>query len=191
MNGTVRSIAGVVALACGLGTGATVLAPITTAAATTGAGITAPKRSWDPAILPLVHEVERFRGLQFDHAVPVKYPGDKAFEKRLLGDDDTTAEEDRAYDRGASVLRALGLLAGDVDLHDAGRDVVGSDTIAFYDQETEDIVVRGHDTTSPSTRVTIVHELTHALQDQHFDLTKLQDHAADDAYSVLDAADRG
>jgi len=35
--------------------------------------------------------------------------------------------------------------------------------------------VRGTDLTDVDVRVTIVHELTHALQDQHFDLTKLDD----------------
>ena len=35
--------------------------------------------------------------------------------------------------------------------------------------------MRGTDLTDVDVRVTIVHELTHALQDQHFDLTKLDD----------------
>ena len=33
----------------------------------------------------------------------------------------------------------------------------------------------GTDLTDVDVRVTLVHELTHALQDQHFDLTKLDD----------------
>ena len=52
--------------------------------------------------------------------------------------------------------------------------MLGSDTLAFYDPRTQDVYVRGTDTTAPATRVTLAHELTHALQDQHFDLRALQ-----------------
>ena len=35
--------------------------------------------------------------------------------------------------------------------------------------------MRGTDLTDVDVRITLVHELTHALQDQHFDLTKLDE----------------
>ena len=37
------------------------------------------------------------------------------------------------------------------------------------------MVIRGKNLADVATRVTVVHELTHALQDQHFDLNKLTD----------------
>jgi hypothetical protein len=45
--------------------------------------------------------------------------------------------------------------------------------VGFYDQDKKALFVRGTDLDDVDTRVTLVHELTHALQDQHFDLTKL------------------
>jgi hypothetical protein len=132
--------------------------------------------NWDPKLAPIAGEVEAIRGLKFEHAVPVHYLGDQAFEKRLLRKDDPTPSKTQtaAFQRSENMLRALGLLDHDVDLHALDRKAVGSDTLAFYDPFVRQIFVRGTDTTSPATRVTLAHELTHALQDQHFNLLKLQ-----------------
>jgi hypothetical protein len=50
--------------------------------------------------------------------------------------------------------------------------------LAYYDPQTKKITVKGKSTDDPATRVTVAHELTHALQDQHFDLQKLEKDAA-------------
>jgi hypothetical protein len=148
------------------------------AGATTGRG-TARLLPWDPKLAPIAAEVEAIRGLKFEKAVPVHYLGDKAFEKRLLGDDPKpSAAGTRELGRVELRLRALGLLDHDVDLHATARTAVGSGTLAFYDPASKNVYVRGTDTTAPATRVTLAHELTHALQDQHFDLQKLQRNAA-------------
>ncbi|MGH9268112.1 MAG: hypothetical protein ACRD0D_08035, partial [Acidimicrobiales bacterium] len=46
--------------------------------------------------------------------------------------------------------------------------------LAFYDSDRERIIVRGTEMTV-GVRVTLVHELTHALQDQHFGLSLIDD----------------
>ena len=51
-----------------------------------------------------------------------------------------------------------------------------SSTLAYYDPDREEIIVRGT-TLDVAHRVTIAHELTHVLQDQHFDLRKLEERA--------------
>ena len=43
--------------------------------------------------------------------------------------------------------------------------------LAYYDQDEDRIIIRGTEI-SPALSVTLVHELTHALQDQHFDLDR-------------------
>ncbi len=48
--------------------------------------------------------------------------------------------------------------------------------LAYYDDDKRDIVIRGTNLT-PDTKVTLSHELTHVLQDQHFNLHKLDDEA--------------
>jgi hypothetical protein len=49
------------------------------------------------------------------------------------------------------------------------RELYSTGVLGFYDPETDELVVRGSDL-GPSTRQTIAHELTHALDDQWFDL---------------------
>src|ERR1044072_2136979 len=67
------------------------------------------------------------------------------------------------------MLRAVGLLEGDLDLTALPRRLQRVGRLASYSFEDERIRVRGTKLT-PAVRSTLVHELTHALQDQHFDL---------------------
>ena len=71
------------------------------------------------------------------------------------------------------MFRALGFLGGKDDLLKGFSTSESSGTLAFYSFVDKDIIVRGT-TLDVEHRVTIAHELTHVLQDQHFDLTKLE-----------------
>ena len=91
-------------------------------------------------------------------------------------------------------MRAFGLISGDVDLFTAVNDFNGAAILAYYSFDDKTITIRGHRLT-PAVRSTLVHELTHALQDQHFDvghrmaaLRKESEHSASTSKaSVLDA----
>ena len=123
-----------------------------------------------------VRFVERHRKLEFEHPVPVKFLDDDAFVKAYQRDDPKITKEDRAdAERSAGQLRALGLVEGPVDLIESQKDLAATDTVGFYDQERKALFVRGTDLTDVDVRITLVHELTHALQDQRFDLTRLDD----------------
>jgi hypothetical protein len=136
-------------------------------------------KQWDRRIAPIAATVAKLRGLQFKHPVQVRFLGAKAFEKELGYDDgDTSRSEKHELAREAGVLRAVGLLAGKVDLGKALSAEGRSGTLAFYSFKKEEIVVRGS-TLDAAHRVTLAHELTHVLQDQYFDLTKLHKRAAD------------
>ena len=136
-----------------------------------------PSKQWDPRVTEYAHFVEQHRKLKFDHPVPVKFLADKAFVKAFQGDDAKTTKQDRAdAERFAGQLRALGLIQGPVDLIQSERDLSATDVVGFYDQHKKRLFVRGEDVSDVDVRVTLVHELTHALQDQRFDLDKL-DHA--------------
>src|SRR5205814_1024739 len=63
-----------------------------------------------------------------------------------------------------------GLASSSLDLLSAANDLNDSGTLAFYDPDTQRVSVRGTDMT-PQMRVTLAHELTHALQDQYFDIS--------------------
>ena len=133
----------------------------------------APKK-WDERVQPFVDFVEETRDLDFDHPVKVRFLPDKKFEAELRADYDELTEEDKALDEQlAGELLALGLTAEVVDLSQANEDLDAEGTVGFYDSEVEELVVRGTGANSVDARVTIVHELTHALQDQRFDLDAL------------------
>jgi len=107
-------------------------------------------------------------------------------EVTLLDDEDFTAriQEDAVEDleemaETESVLRAFGLLDDDDHLADALTSFLGAGVVGFYDPESGELVVRGAAIT-PYVRLTLAHELTHALDDQHFELHRPALDEADD-----------
>ncbi len=152
-------------------------------------GDAAPVDGWDPRVAPIAHKVERLRHLKFLRPVPARFLTPAKFRKRVTTDE---ADLDRSDRRNLAVheaeLRSLGLVAGDFDLLATVNDEAGSGIVAYYDDRKEEMVIRGK-RIDPEAKVTIAHELTHALQDQHYDLGTLTDHTrtdgADDALTAL------
>jgi hypothetical protein len=142
-----------------------------------------PKR-WDPRVADLVSFVERARGLTYRHPVTVEFLSPAAYTKATAKDTSDLDAQDRAdLARSTSQLRALGVLSGKVDLLKALRSETDAGTLAFYSPSDQVVRVRGT-TMTVGLKVTLVHELTHALQDQHFDLQRLVDADDDSAASA-------
>ena len=141
---------------------------------------------WDPRIASLAHKVERLRGLDFDHPVPVRVLSDRAFAKRYSGGQEPTKADRKELERLNASSMAVGLLDEPMD-PDVLTEAYGSRVLGFYDDRTQEIVVRGDDFESAPTRATLAHELTHALQDQHFGLQKLRNKARATESSVPNA----
>ena len=120
----------------------------------------------------LVDELQAYvaeaRGLEFLRDVEVELAADEAFQSRLLEDFEEEAEEIAKVE---VFYKALGLLEPDADLLEELRTIYSAGVLGFYDPETDELVVRGTDLT-PYVRQTIVHELVHALDDQHFELDR-------------------
>lgn len=123
---------------------------------------------WDPRVAPLVAFVEEAHGDRFDHPVHVDFLDAAAYREAATdGLREPDEETRRFFALQVRELRALGLLGGDPDLAAEMSELVDQGTLAFYDPSTRRITVRGQELTV-GLRVTIVHELTHALQDQAF-----------------------
>jgi len=165
-RGFVALVLGVaISLAVGAG------APVAGAAVSRAAKAPA---EWDPKILPIVQKVEALRGLKFEHPVKVEYLAEKAFQKRVAIDQDTLSASDKKdAEQSEATLRAAGLVAGNFDILKSTSDLQESGVLAYYAPRTKRITVRG-ETLDVATRITLAHELTHALQDQHFDLVAMQ-----------------
>lgn len=153
----------------------TILVPMSTAAAERqGARESAP---WDDRVVEYARFVERERGLRFEHPVPISFLDDERFLEALGSDAEPTRHDRALARREVAQLRALGLIAQDIDLIAAQEGIEASTTAGFYDIEKNKMFVRGDDLDDVDVRAVLVHELTHALQDQHFDLDRLYDRA--------------
>ena len=134
---------------------------------------------WDRRIAPIALRDEQIRGLKYDHPVVVQFLPEKAF-KKLAGDSGGVDAAARAeIEREAATFRALGFIGGNVDLFEVTQQADAAGVLAFYDFNKKEIVVRGT-TLDVSHRATLAHELTHVLQDQHFDIRSIEKRAADD-----------
>jgi hypothetical protein len=133
--------------------------------------------AWDPRVVELAAFVEDERGMDFRHPVYVDFLTAAGYTAATTEDEDETVSEETQrldFDRYAGQLRALGVASGELDLYEAFNTVIDSGTLAFYDPTDERIRVRGTQMTV-GLEVTLVHELTHALQDQRFDLDRISD----------------
>ncbi|MDQ1431211.1 MAG: hypothetical protein QOF40_1813 [Actinomycetota bacterium] len=142
--------------------------------AAVGAAASTPT-AWDPRLQPIADKVAELRNLKFDHPVTAKFLTAAAFEKKVAVDKGKLTKQDKAeIARSQAQLRAVGLIGPTVDLVDAVSSLQTSGVLAYYDPKTKKVTVKGTTIDDVSTRVTLAHELTHALQDQHFDLQKLE-----------------
>ena len=135
---------------------------------------------WDPALEPYVAFIEAERGLTFDHPVNVRWTNiaeEIANEQAAArdtsifsigDDDDAEASTDIPLDPWLEAYRVLGLVDPNPDraLDEAVTETLAENAGAFYTPWDETIVLpEGQPAEALS--VTIVHELTHALQHQN------------------------
>lgn len=166
----------------GLFRGATILlgvAILTLAASGVAAAVVVNGRDdhpdrWDPRVLDLVAFVEKERGLTFKHPVPIRFLDDAAFRAEVTDTEAPDAQGQAEIKSAEAMLRAVGLLSGQVDIAAAGNELAGDGIVGLYDDEDERVLIRGT-VLDDERRSTLVHELTHVLQDQSFDLGDYKD----------------
>jgi hypothetical protein len=110
--------------------------------------------------------VEKHRGLAYSHAVDVTLLADADFQQKVVDDVRHDAAD---YATEGKVLKALGLIAKDVDVEKEEEVLLGGSVIGFYDPKKKALVVRAGELNLAAKDV-LIHELTHALQDQAFDI---------------------
>ena len=137
----------------------------------------------------LVHAAERFRGLTLKRRVPWGRVSERELKREVAGD----FEEDLPPERLAAVelsLKAFGLIPESLDLKTFYPELLTSEIAGFYEPHRKVLAVVdrqggllgaaalaqfGADAVRKMEDGLLVHELTHALQDQHFDLDHLDD----------------
>lgn len=134
----------------------------------------------------LIVEAQQIRGLELLEPIEVVLLNDDEYAARfaeILEED--LAQED--VDAINALLRALGIIAPDDDYRELIEIYLTSGTGGFYDSETGELVVRlPGDELGPQARSVVIHEVVHALQDQHFTLLdERRDLEGDPAYVSL------
>ncbi len=131
----------------------------------------APAQELFTNIGPIKEGLSAITGLAFKHNVPyaliTKDDLRRYLEKRLhetMKPEDARAEE--------LTLKMLGLAPADFDLRKNTLDLLTEQAAAFYDYNQKKLFVLEGSGGGDEERVALVHELAHALADQHFHLAK-------------------
>jgi hypothetical protein len=115
-------------------------------------------------------QVPPIRGLQPTAEVPKDFLDEAGLKAavRESFDEDNPAATVRAFEE---LYKHLGLLPADSDLRGLILDLQSSSVAGFYDPDTDAMTIVQRDAAfGPLEKVTLAHEYTHALQDQHFRL---------------------
>jgi hypothetical protein len=128
---------------------------------------TAPPSDIEGTVNDLMGVTEDLRGLEFLESIPVAVLSAEDLSQRVREDIEEEMDPDEIVIDEA-FFRLIGILPDDVDLAQAIEDLYAEQVAGFYDSDAGEIVVAGGQEVSPLTRSVIVHELIHALTDQHF-----------------------
>ena len=117
--------------------------------------------------------VTRLRALDFQH--PVVYREiPRADLPNILRQKLAQQVPDQEFGDTSVSLAALGLLPAGLDLKKTYLDLLGEQIGAFYDQHSAEVFTfSGQSLDNSQNRVILAHELTHALEDQNFQLARL------------------
>lgn len=136
-----------------------------------------PEQTPQEAVAGIVERVEQIRGHEFVTDPVVQFVDPSTFEADVLA---SLAAEEPAIAPDETAFVALDWIDDSQDLITEYRKAYGGGVVGYYDPADSTLKVRGTNLT-PYRREVIAHELTHALDDQIFDLSDL------DSDGLLDA----
>ena len=125
-------------------------------------------------ISDLITAAEEVRGLEFvvEPVITIVSGADLADRVREQIETDLEPADLAVAQR---LYEILGLLDGTIDLRQAYLDLYAEQVGGFYDHETGEMVIMGGSSLSPLSKSIVVHELVHALTDQHYSFAGLSD----------------
>lgn len=151
-------------------------AVLTTIIAAT-ACVSPPQQTPQEVVAGIATRVEQIRGHEFVTEPVVEFIDPATFEAELLA---SLAAEEADIAPDDTAFTALDWITASQDLVTEYRKLYGGGVVGYYDPADGTLKVRGTKLT-PYRREVIAHELTHALDDQTFDLSDL------DSEGLLDA----
>lgn len=130
-------------------------------------------------------QVAEVRGLAWKAPLDIQVANDTEFVRQL----NAVVARDLHVDRmkGDEVtLKILQLIPESSDYLQIYHDLLSGAVLGFYDPKTKKLLVRSEGTLSPEQRITVAHEMDHALTDQYFDFG-----TATDAIDKADKSEQG
>lgn len=142
----------------------------------------------------LIEATERMRGLKFLTPPKIILLDEKSFAERTASGLEEEFFDD--FDAEEAMYKLLGLLKPDASLRQIYIDIFTEGTTGYYDSDKKEVVVPIRGTgISIRDRLTLVHELTHALTDQHFNFEEkanvLEENNETDKFFALTAVIEG
>jgi hypothetical protein len=135
---------------------------------------------WVPVVNELKSFVENERGLKFKEELSIVFQPEDEFREGVEGESEDFYEPDS--ENSYIALKALNLVDGKLDLEAIEDPSAGAGVVGYYDPVFDELYIMGTEPT-PFVREVLVHELTHALQDQHFDIDRWMDDE-DESYTA-------
>jgi hypothetical protein len=126
------------------------------------------------AIAEVEDQVESVRGLAFERPVNVEPITPKEMDRRLRAYFDAYYPE-RFYARRSDAWSTIGAIPRDVGILEALDAYQQGQVLGFYNSQNEELVYTGDAELDRIEHFVLAHELTHAIDDQHFDLDRLDE----------------
>ena len=125
-----------------------------------------------PVISEVMRQVERIRGFDYTHPVVAQPVTQEEIAADIVAYADIAYPAEQ-YARRSLAWDTIGVIPDGTSLRSAYENYGGSQVIGYYDTLTGELKFIGSDSPSPLERITLAHELTHAIDDQRFGLEKL------------------
>jgi len=148
-------------------------------------------RSGSPLVDEVCRDVAKLRELEFKRPVPLKLATRQEVEEFVLSEiarqwpKEQLEADERAF-------KVLGLLPQEYSLHQELTALYREQVAGLYDPHAGRMMLVKADSLKGLTKTLLSHELTHALQDQHFDLGRLIDrsvHTLDRDFTIACVAE--
>jgi hypothetical protein len=127
-----------------------------------------------PAIAEVMDQVEQLRGFEYTQPV-VAQPATQRDIAEGFAEYLDVAFPDDFYDRRSLAWQTIGVIPDGASIRDAMLEYGSTQVIGYYDTLTGELKFIGEEDPSPLDRITLAHELTHAIDDQRFGLESIDE----------------
>jgi hypothetical protein len=139
---------------------------------------------WDPRVARIAGFVQSDRGMSWKHPVAVRFLNPTQFEAKLVEAENTIAPTRTDPQLRIAALRALGLISGNAKPETLTRNLTIAGSQAVYLPNDKAVYVNA-DSLTASVEAALAGALTHALQDQYFDLPGIEASGSDGSGAAL------